>query len=203
MLEIFFGHCIVFKCLLCNLVVYTKTYDIKQNCQLFCFTDEKKLFAVTTIRVRFLIVPGKLIGSNFSVKSDSIVFQEERERGGGGGWSLKGSDFVGGRCGQRTRRKKVYFLTKLKVVLSVQAFNALWQGMLKSMQWRIILTSSIGCPFPTLKWFILCPIFPFEFSVITERLDLEQYEDRCPEIQAVNSSRFLCWAMTEKPENLT
>ena len=122
---------------------------------------------------------------------------------GGGGWSLKGSDFVGGRCGQRTRWKKVYFLTKLKVVLSVQAFNALWQGMLKLMQWRIILTSSIGCPFPTLKWFILCPIFPFKFSVITERLDLEQYEDRCPEIQAVNSSRFLCWAMTEKPENLT
>ena len=71
------------------------------------------------------------------------------------------------------------------------------------MQWRITLTSSIGCPFPTLKWFILCPIFPFKFSVITERLDLEQYEDPCPEIQAVNSSRFLCWAMTEKPENLT
>ena len=158
-----------------------------------------KLFGpdFTTIRVRFLIGSGKLIGSDFSVKSDSIVFQEEREPGGGG-WSLKGSHFVGGRCGQRTWRwKKVYFLTK------VQAFNALWQGMLKLMQWRIILTSSIGCPFPTLKWFILCPIFPFKFSVITERLDLEQYEDRCPEIQAVNSSRFLCWAMTEKPENLT
>ena len=56
----------------------------------------------------------------------------------------------------------------------------------------VILTSSIGCPFPTLKWLILCPIFPFKFSVITERFDLGQYEDRCPEIQAVNSSRFLC-----------
>ena len=32
----------------------------------------------------FLIGSGKLIGSDFSVKSDSIVFQEERERGGGG-----------------------------------------------------------------------------------------------------------------------
>ena len=47
-------------------------------------------------------------------------------------------------------------------------------------------------PFSNIKCFILCPIFPFKFSVITERLDLEQYEDRCPEIQAVNSSRFLC-----------
>ena len=41
-----------------------------------------KLFGpdFTTIRVRFLIGSGKLIGSDFSVKSDSIVFQEERER---------------------------------------------------------------------------------------------------------------------------
>ena len=45
-----------------------------------------KLFGpdFTTIRVRFLIGSGKLIGSDFSVKSDSIVFQEERKRGGGG-----------------------------------------------------------------------------------------------------------------------
>ena len=49
-------------------------------------------------------------------------------------------------------------------------------------------------PFSNIKilHLILCPIFPFKFSVITERLDLEQYEDRCPEIQAVNSSWFLC-----------
>ena len=53
-----------------------------------------------------------MIGSDFSVKSDSIVFQEERERGGGGGHSkapISLEEGVG-----REQGGKRYFFNEIK-----------------------------------------------------------------------------------------
>ena len=53
--------------------------------------------------------------------------------GGGGGHSKAPISLEEG-VGREQGGKRYIFLTKLKVVLSVQAFNALGQGMLKLMQ---------------------------------------------------------------------